>query len=78
MSLTQHAAEPTHELGHTLDLVITYQTTLLAVDPLLTSYFQMIYALLFKLKTARPPLKVGRVSFRKLGSIDEDTFTDEI
>ena len=23
MSLTQHVAEPTHELGHTLDLVIT-------------------------------------------------------
>ena len=31
-----------------------------------------------KLKTARPPLKVGRVSFRKLRSIDRNAFIDEI
>ena len=35
-------------------------------------------ALLFKLKTARPPLKVGCVSFRKLRSVDRDAFMDEI
>jgi len=37
-------------------------------------------ALLFKLKTPRPPLKVGRVSFRKLRSIDKDAFifTNEV
>ena len=37
MSLTQHVAEPTHELGHTvLDLVITRKS-----DPCPTSYFQI-------------------------------------
>ena len=35
-------------------------------------------ALLFKLKTARPPLKVDCVSFRKLRSIDKDAFMDDI
>ena len=35
-------------------------------------------ALLFKLKTARPPFKVCRVSFRKLRSIDRNAFMDEI
>jgi len=35
-------------------------------------------ALLFKLKTARPPLKVDCVSFRKLRSIDKDAFKDDI
>ena len=35
-------------------------------------------ALLFKLKTPQPPLKVGRVSFRKLQSIDKDAFTNEV
>ena len=35
-------------------------------------------ALLFKLKTTRPPLKIDRVSFRKLRAIDKDAFTDEI
>ena len=30
------------------------------------------------MKTARPPFKVGRVSFRKLRSIDRDAFMDEI
>ena len=30
-----------------------------------------------ELKTARPPLKVGRVSFRKLRSINRNAFIDE-
>ena len=30
------------------------------------------------MKTARPPLKVGCVSFRKLRSVDRDAFMDEI
>ena len=79
MSLTQHVAEPTHEYDHTLDLVITRESDNLicgrpAPDILCSDHL----TLLFKLKTARPPLKVGRVSFRKLRSIDRDAFMDEI
>ena len=71
--------EPTHEHGQTLDLVITRESDNLicgrsAPDILFSDHL----ALLFKLKTARQPLKVGRVSFRKLRSIDRDAFMDEI
>lgn len=72
-------AEPTHELGHTLDLVITLKSdNLISGRPAPDILFSDHLTLLFKLKTARPPLKVGRVSFRKLRSIDKDAFTDEI
>ena len=79
MSLTQHVVEPTHEYGHTLDLVITRESdNLICGRPAPDRLFSDHLALLFKLKTARPPLKVGRVSFRKLRSIDRDAFMDEI
>ena len=79
MSLTQHVVEPTHEYGHTLDLVITRESdNLICGRPAPDILFSDHLALLFKLKTARPPLKVGRVSFRKLRSIDRDAFMDEI
>ena len=79
MSLTQHVAEPTHELGHTLDLVITRKSdNLISGRPAPDILFSDHLALLCKLKTARPPLKVGRASFRKLRSINKDAFTDEI
>ena len=73
MSLTQHVAEPTH------DLVITRESdNLICGRPVPDILFSDHLALLFKLKTARPPLKVGRVSFRKLRLIDRDAFMDEI
>ena len=79
MSLTQHVVEPTHEYGHTLDLVITRESdNLICGRPAPDILFSDHLALLFKLKTARPPLKAGRVSFRKLRSIDRDAFMDEI
>ena len=79
MSLTQHVTEPTHELGHTLDLVITRKSdNLISGRPAPDILFSDHLALLFKLKTPRPPLKVGRVSFRKLRSIDKSAFADEI
>ena len=79
MSLTQHVAEPTHEHGHTLDLGITRESdNLICGRPSPDILFSDHLALLFKLKTARPPLKVGRVSFRKLQSIEKNAFIDEI
>ena len=79
MSLTQHVVEPTHEYGHTLDLVITRESdNLICGRPAPDILYSDHLTLLFKLKTARPPLKVGRVSFRKLRSIDRDAFMDEI
>ena len=68
-----------HEHGHTLDLVITRASNnLICGRPAPDILFSDHLALLFKLKTARPPLKVGRVSFRKLRSIDRDVFMYEI
>ena len=79
MSLTQHVAESTHEHGHTLDLAITRESdNLICGRPAPGILFSDHLALLFKLKTARPPFTVGRVSFRKLRSIDRDAFMDEI
>ena len=71
--------ELTHQLGHTLDLVITRKSdNLISGRPAPGILFLDHLALLFKLKTARPPLKVDCVSFRKLRSIDEDAFKDDI
>ena len=79
MSLTQHVAEQTHEYDHTLDLVITRESdNLICGRPAPDILYSDHLTLLFKLKTARPPLKVGRVSFRKLRSIDRDAVMDEI
>ena len=82
MSLTQHVAEPTHEYGHTLDLVITRESdNLIAVDPRLTSYFQTIYHYCLNWKQLdhhTAPLDLHRVSFRKLRSIDRNESMDEI
>ena len=79
MSLTQHVAEPTQEHGKTLDLVITQESdNLICGRPAPDILFSDHLVLLFKLKTARPPLKVGHVSFRKLRSIDRHAFMDEI
>ena len=79
VSLTQHVAEPTHEHGKTLDLVITQESDNdICGRPDPDILFSDHLVLLFKLKTARPPLKVGRVSFRKLRSIDRDVFMYEI
>ena len=62
MSLTEQVAEPTHEYGHTLDLVITRESdNLICGRPAPDILFPDHLALLFKLKTARPPLKVGCV-----------------
>ena len=70
-SLTQHVAEPKHEYGHTLDLEITRESdSLICGRPAPDILFSHHLALLFKLKTVRPPLKVGRVSFK-------DAFMDE-
>ena len=64
---------------HTLDLVITRESeNPICGRPAPDILFSDHLALLFKLKTARPPLKVGRVSLRKLRSIDRDAFMDEI
>ena len=79
VSLTQHVAEPTHEHGKTLDLVITQESDNdICGRPDPDILFSDHLVLLFKLKTARPPLKVGHVSFRKLRSIDRHAFMDEI
>ena len=79
MSLTQHVAEPTYEHGQTLDLFITQESdNLICGRPAPDILFSDHLAILFKLKTARSPLKVGRVSFKKLRSIDRDAFMDEI
>ena len=79
VSLTQHVAEPTHEHGKTLDLVITQESDNdICGRPDPDILFSDHLVLLFKLKTARPPLKAGRVLFRKLRSINRDVFMYEI
>ena len=71
-------AEPKHEYGHTLGLGITRESdSLICGRPAPDILFSDHLALLFKLKTVRPPLKIGRVSFRKLRLIDRDAFMDE-
>ena len=85
--LRQHVQEPTHIRGHTLDVVITRDDSdivseLQVTDPGVCDNHGHLtcdhYAVSFKSGTSsQAPLK-KQVSFRKLRSIDIDSFREDI
>ena len=73
MALNQHVHSATHELGHTLDLVITRQSDhLIFGEPCADFLFSDHRAILFHIHSSRPSFKSHGVSFRKIKSIDRD------
>ena len=75
MGLQQHVNEPTHESGHTLDLIITRQCdSLLAkisvTDCLLSDHSTLICDLILD----KPPLPKKQISFRKTKVVDVNLY----
>ena len=78
-SLVQHVNGPTHKKGHTLDLIITRATDELVTsidiqDPMLSDHS----AVHCKLHMKKPPPERVEISYRKLRSINMDSFNDDL
>ena len=84
--LQQHVSEPIHVHGHTLDVVITRDTCSIVsdvevTDPRLCDHLGRIspdhFTVNFTVAIIRPAPIPKTVSFRKLRSIDVETFQRE-
>lgn len=83
----QHVQEPTHVIGHTLDVVISEETdnivsNIEVVDPGLSDSSGNIlrdhFAVTFAVKASKPAPVRKLVSYRNLRTIDIDSFRDDI
>ncbi|XP_044167326.1 uncharacterized protein LOC122951369 [Acropora millepora] len=81
MGLKQHVLQPTHELGHTLqlDLIITrISDNIIAGCPYTGELFSDHFPVFCQLKPKRPQVAVKLLQFRKIKSIDCDQFSEAI
>ena len=75
MTLIQHVTTPTHQLGHTLDVLITRETDLLlSIPPISGSFLSDHFTVLRKLTLRKPHTLVKEASYRKIKSIDIQAF----
>ena len=79
MGLQQHVNEPTHESGHTLDLIITRLCdSLLANIPVTGCFFSDHSTLICDLTLDKPPLPKKKISFRKTKVVDVNLLCDDL
>ena len=79
MGLQQHVNVPTHESGHTLDLIITRQCDYLLADiPVTDCLFSDHPTLICDLTLDRPPLPKKKISFRKTKVVDVNLLCDQL
>ena len=85
--MLQHVKGPTHALGHTLDVIITRDmdnivSNIEVIDPGLSDGTGKVskdhFAVTFNANVAKPAPIRKTVTFRKLRSIDVDTFKNEL
>ncbi len=72
-NLIQHVTEPTHELGNTLDLLITRKDTCViehSVDFQLSDHKNVLFSMNIK----KPPCPVKEITYRKLRNINNNKF----
>ena len=75
LGLKQHVIGPTHEGGHTLDLVITRQyDQVIKCAPMIDRFISDHAAVLCQLDSVKPFTAVKKISYRQLKSIDMDDF----
>ena len=78
MGLVQHVKSPTHQHGHTLDLLITREHDSLVQDlPKSDCFLSDHCTVMCDLNLSKPPLIVKEVSYRKLKAIDIQAFKDD-
>ena len=77
--LTQHVTGPTHEDGHTLDLIITRSfDKVVSTNPVIDTYVSDHASVLCNRDCGKPTEFQEKVSFRKLMSIDMDVFREKV
>lgn len=86
--LEQHIVDPTHKLGHTLDVVITREnSTIMKETPLVQDAFLFDrkgnlsgdhLALFTSFEIKKPPKERKTVSYRKLRDINTDAFSADL
>eukprot|EP00112_Aurelia_sp_Birch-Aquarium-sp1_P002816 Seg1312.2 transcript_id=Seg1312.2/GoldUCD/mRNA.D3Y31 product="hypothetical protein" protein_id=Seg1312.2/GoldUCD/D3Y31 len=79
VGLQQHVSVPTHESGHTLDLIITRNSRDIVVDlPHATNYISDHAFVQCHLSCQKPTLERKTISFRQLRKIDLDQFKSDL
>ena len=79
MGLQQHVDVPTHKYGHTLDLIITRRAdSLLSTNPIADCLFSDHFTVISDLIVKKPLLTVKQISYRKIKSIDTESFTNDL
>ena len=77
--LQQHVKQPTHRDGHTLDLSITRKSETLVDDEPTVGLFISDHAAVFtRLGLSRPGLSLKTTTYRKIKSINLDSFHSDI
>lgn len=77
--LIQHIHKPTHNKGHTLDLVITKQDSMLVGDISVTLPWVSDHSIIhFKLRVRKPSYERKTISFRQWKSVDRDSLEQDI
>ena len=79
MGLQQHVVTPTHESGHTLDLINTRQCDSLFSSVPVSDYFISDHcSLLCDLTVGKPTLPTKLISYRKIKAIDLQVLCEEM
>ena len=75
----QHVVGPTHEGGHTLDLVITRQyDRVIKSAPMIDRFISDHAAVLCKFDSVKPCTAVKEISYRQLKSVDMDALRADL
>ena len=79
MGLCQHVTHPTHELGHTIDLIITRQLdSIICGSPVTDHLFSDHISVLTTLRATKPKIILKERVYRKIKSIDLDSFCSDL
>ena len=78
-SLCQRVTQPTHELGHTIDLIITRQSDSIICDSPVTDHlFSDHLSVLTTLRATKPKIISKERIYRKIKSTDLDSFCNDL
>ena len=79
MGLTQHVTGPTHNDGHTLNLIITRSFDgVVSTKPVVDTYVSDHASILCDIDYCKPVELFENVSYRKIKSIDIDALRDQV
>ena len=74
----QHVVGPTHNSGHTLDIILTRDTEHIGDVTVRDDLISDHYTLFFELETCKPPLPTKQIQYRKIKKIDVEEFKKDI